>query len=137
MISLISIGIWIGLLIGLSFTEAPLKFLAPNMTLELGLGIGKLVFSALNKMEIILCSVLILSITKNNLSQSYVLLLSILIVLVACQSLWLLPALNKRVDAILLGTHIIKSYHHMLYVGMEVTKLICLPTLFYHIYFNK
>ncbi|MEM0967027.1 MAG: hypothetical protein AAGJ81_12845 [Verrucomicrobiota bacterium] len=42
-------GVWLGLVIGISFLEAPLKFQAPGITLELGLGIGRLVFGALNK----------------------------------------------------------------------------------------
>lgn len=37
----------------ISFVEAPLKFRAPNITLALGLGIGKLVFQMLNRIEIV------------------------------------------------------------------------------------
>ena len=52
--------IWFGLVGGISFIETPLKFRAPNITLALGLGIGRIVFSALNKVEIALafCSFL-------------------------------------------------------------------------------
>ena len=32
---LLVLGIWIGMLIGISFVEAPLKFRAPNITLPL------------------------------------------------------------------------------------------------------
>jgi len=46
---LLILGAWLGMILGISFLEAPLKFQAPNMTLVLGLGVGKLVFSALNK----------------------------------------------------------------------------------------
>ena len=49
---LLMLGVWLGMLLGISFMEAPLKFRAPNMTIALGLGIGQLVFSALNKVEI-------------------------------------------------------------------------------------
>ena len=52
-VALLIIGIWIGMLLGISFLEAPLKFRAPNMTTSLGLGIGQLVFGALNKIELV------------------------------------------------------------------------------------
>ena len=37
---LLMTGIWLGLLIDLSFIEAPLKFKAPEITIELGFEIG-------------------------------------------------------------------------------------------------
>jgi hypothetical protein len=46
--------LWIGLVLGISFIEAPLKFQVPGVTLKIGLGIGKLVFQNFNKIEIIL-----------------------------------------------------------------------------------
>ncbi len=59
--------IWCGMLLGISFIEAPLKFQAPNITLGLGLGIGRLVFFALNKFEIAFALILLVTffITKN------------------------------------------------------------------------
>src|SRR5699024_12458385 len=39
---------WIGLIIGISFIAAPLKFTAPGITIPLGLGIGRRVFLAMN-----------------------------------------------------------------------------------------
>ena len=43
--------VWTGMIAGISFLETPLKFRAPGVTLPLGLGIGQLVFRALNKTE--------------------------------------------------------------------------------------
>ena len=43
--------IWAGFIGAISFMESWLKFRAPNLTMPVGLGIGKLVFSALNKVE--------------------------------------------------------------------------------------
>ena len=42
-----------------SFLETPLKFRAPGITLPLGLGIGRLVFRALNTVELVLAAALI------------------------------------------------------------------------------
>lgn len=44
--------LWAGLVLGLSFIETPLKFRAPGITRELGLGIGSLVFTTLNRIEL-------------------------------------------------------------------------------------
>lgn len=42
---------WLGMVLGISFLEAPLKFRAPGVTVALGVGIGRLVFRALNIVE--------------------------------------------------------------------------------------
>ena len=50
--------------------ESSLKFRAPGITIPLGLGIGRLVFNVLNKIEWVLATLIIcnLILTKNNLS---------------------------------------------------------------------
>ena len=45
---------WLGMVLAISFLEAPLKFRAPGVTLPLGLGIGRIVFRALNLVEAVL-----------------------------------------------------------------------------------
>ena len=54
--------VWLGMLLGISFLEAPLKFRAPGITLPLGLGIGRLVFRALNAAEHALAATLTLAV---------------------------------------------------------------------------
>ncbi|WP_373865557.1 MULTISPECIES: hypothetical protein [Pseudonocardia] len=46
--------VWVGMVLAISFIEAPLKFRAPGITTVLGLGIGRLVFRALNIAELVL-----------------------------------------------------------------------------------
>jgi hypothetical protein len=53
--------IWLGMVLAISFLEAPLKFRAPNVTLQIGLGIGRLVFRALNTVEVVLAIVILVS----------------------------------------------------------------------------
>ncbi len=48
--------VWLGMVLAISFIEAPLKFRAPGVTLQIGLGIGRLVFRALNGVELLLAS---------------------------------------------------------------------------------
>ena len=48
---IICIFLWSGFICAISFMESWLKFRAPGLTMPVGLNIGKLVFSALNKVE--------------------------------------------------------------------------------------
>ncbi|MBQ0896551.1 hypothetical protein KBX37_26255 [Micromonospora sp. U56] len=48
--------LWLGMVIAISLIEAPLKFRAPGVSLPIGLGIGRLVFRALNAVEFVLLS---------------------------------------------------------------------------------
>ena len=51
--------VWLGMVLAISFLEAPLKFRAPNVTLQIGLGIGRLVFRALNTAEVAFALVIV------------------------------------------------------------------------------
>src|SRR4051794_8321171 len=46
--------VWLGMVLAISFVEAPLKFRAPGVTLQIGLGIGRMVFRVLNGIEVAL-----------------------------------------------------------------------------------
>lgn len=50
---------WLGMVLAISFLEAPLKFRAPGVTVPIGLGIGRRVFRALNRVEAVLAVVVI------------------------------------------------------------------------------
>jgi len=136
LIILLIIGIWIGMVLGISFLEAPLKFQAPNMTLSLGLGIGKLVFSALNKIEIIFSVITFIWLVVNFNKLTWLAKGSILFVLiiVLIQSLYLLPILNARVEQILQGNEVEKTPHHLYFVFLEILKVISLIFSFIKIY---
>lgn len=83
---------WIGFVCAISFLEAWLKFRAPGVTLPIGLGIGRLVFAALNKVEWVFAITILFSnirtVRKISISPFYIITLLFLIV----QTLWLLPA---------------------------------------------
>lgn len=52
---------WLGMVMGISFLEAPLKFRAPGITVPLGVGIGRLVFRAMNIVEGVFGAVLLVT----------------------------------------------------------------------------
>jgi len=125
LIILLILGIWSGMVLGISFIEAPLKFQAPDITLTLGLGIGKLVFGALNKVEIVF-SILLLGIVGyqyQRLDNLILVIVSLLIGIIAIQSIWLFPILNARIDALQQGLSPAKTNHHFYYVAMEILKV--------------
>ena len=126
-IGISSIFIWIGFLLAISFLEAWLKFQAPGVTLSIGLGIGQLVFNALNKVEWILSLSCILSVICNNsLANGIKLLIIVPILLVLIQTFWLLPALDIRAIKIIQGEFVPKNNLHYYYVISEIIKLIFL-----------
>lgn len=119
--------IWIGFICAISFMEAWLKFQAPNITTALGLGIGQLVFSALNKVELFLGSsiiVLVLSQIKKSKNISIYFIIAFIILLL--QTFWLLPALNERAIKIIQGNTLPKSPLHFVFVALEIIKVISL-----------
>lgn len=139
LIILLILGIWLGMILGISFLEAPLKFQAPNITLTLGLGIGKIVFTALNKVEMIFSVLLLgwLAFQFKNLNTVVLILLIFLILLLAIQSFWLLPILNERVENLLNGIKVAKTNHHFYYVAFEIIKVGLLIFGFIKIYHHE
>ena len=122
---IISVFTWVGFLGGISFLEAWLKFRAPGVTLPIGLGIGKLVFGALNKIELILATLISIGIFKMNdfsLSSHFPILLVMGCLLI--QTFYLLPVLDARADAIIAGTPPPASKAHIIYIIGEVLKMI-------------
>lgn len=127
-VAIAAVFIWIGFVGAISFMEAWLKFRAPGITLPLGLGIGRLVFGALNKVELVLSTVLIASMLFSGVKEfewkHLFFIIPFLIVIV--QSLWLLPALDVRAEMHIQGQEVAASNLHFYYVGLEVVKITCL-----------
>lgn len=136
LIILLILGIWSGMVLGISFLEAPLKFQAPNITLTLGLGIGKLVFGALNKVEIVF-SLLLLGLVGHqfrHLDNPILVIIGLLVSIIIIQSIWLFPILDARIDALQQGLTPVKTNHHFYYVALEVLKVGALIYGFIKIY---
>ena len=125
-IALISTFLWIGFVCAISFLEAWLKFKAPGVTLPIGLGIGRLVFSALNKIEWVFAIAITANLIFNKwqwtqLNSSFLL---IPIILLSIQTFWLLPALDARAELRIQGASVTPSNLHFYFVGFELIKVI-------------
>ena len=136
---LLMLGIWLGMVLGISFLEAPLKFRAPNITLTLGLGIGKLVFTALNKFESVFAVLLMAwgAFQYKSLNTALLVALGLLVLLIVLQSFWLLPILSTRADQLIAGVEVAKTNHHFYYVAMEIIKVGLLLFSFIKIYHHE
>lgn len=116
--------LWIGFVGAISFMEAWLKFRAPGITVPLGLGIGRLVFHALNKMEWIFVILIAANLLWSGFSMSWTKLFILLpILILAAQTVWLLPALDMRAEMHIQGQAAPDSSLHFVYVAMEVVKV--------------
>lgn len=122
--------LWLGFVGAISFMEAWLKFRAPGITLPLGLGIGRLIFHALNIVEwIFLIGILINLYLRHGFSyQPFYLWLIIPAVLLILQTVWLLPILDTRAEMHIQGKMVPPSKIHLVYVLFEVLKVSCLIT---------
>lgn len=122
--------VWFGLIGGISFMETPLKFTAPNITLALGLGIGRVVFHALNLIEIALAALMIISFIAARPKGKFAFYsFTAIAILLLLQTVWLLPALDARATEIINGQNVPDSYLHFVYIAFDAIKFILLFAL--------
>jgi hypothetical protein len=121
--------VWIGLLAGLSFIEAPLKFRAPGVTLALGLGIGRLVFRVLHAVQVGIALVMLVFLVVGARAGIPALAatgLALAVVLLIAQLVLVQPRLTRRSNAVLAGEDAPRSRAHHAYVALELLKLLAL-----------
>lgn len=118
--------VWLGMILAISFLEAPIKFRAPGITVPLGVGIGRLVFRALNACEAALAlGIAIALATGPHRAVTVVLFVSAALALLAC------VVLRRVMDRRVIGdaaTHAIseempKHNLHFAYIGVELLKV--------------
>lgn len=127
---------WAGFVSSISFMEAWLKFRADGVTLNIGLSIGKKIFTALNRTEwafFFIYALLGFYPFKIRFEARTIVSLLIFFILFT-QTFYLLPQLNNRVVLLLEGKNIEKSFHHIYFGSLEILKvgfLIWLSFLWY------
>jgi hypothetical protein len=122
---------WWGAVLAVSFLETPLKFRAPGITVPLGLGIGRLVFRALNGLELLLALAVVVGLTtaRPGPSGATWLLLATLLAVLLTQVTVVRPRLDRRAAAVIAGEELPASRLHLGYIAGEVVKLLALPAL--------
>jgi hypothetical protein len=121
---------WWGAILAISGLETPLKFKAPGITVPLGLGIGRLVFRALNAVEIVLAAAVTAGIVSSSRAGpgAWSLLATVVTILLV-QTVLLRPALDRRAAALIAGCPPEPSRLHVLYIVGEAVKILALPAL--------
>jgi hypothetical protein len=118
--------VWLGMVLAISFLEAPLRFRAPNVTLQIGLGIGRLVFRALNTMEVGFALVILAIVAAGPTPARIAVAFSVAFAALAIQSIAVRPRLTRRSDKVLAGLDAPRSRGHYVYVALEMVKAVAL-----------
>lgn len=123
--------VWLGMVLAISFLEAPLKFRAPGVTIPIGLGIGRIVFRALNAVEAVLALAVIAVVAAGSPSTAAATLTAVAAAVLLAQLAAVRPLLNRRSDAVLAGEDpaLHRSRAHLYYVALEVVKVAALIAL--------
>jgi hypothetical protein len=118
--------VWLGMVLAISFLEAPLKFRAPDVTLRVGLGIGRIVFRALNAAEAVLAVILVVALAVDPPDAGGLGVLLAAVVILLAQLVAVRPRLTRRSDAVLAGADAPRSRAHHVYIALESLKVIAL-----------
>ena len=118
---------WLGLVVGISFLEAPVKFTAPSLPRPVGLDVGRHVFTALNRTELVLALLVAgawwMAQPRRAVTSSLGLVGGVLLI----QTLWLLPTLKGQAATIIEGGSVAgPNYVHVAYGLLEGAKVVAL-----------
>jgi hypothetical protein len=120
--------VWLGMVLAISFLEAPLKFRAPGVTLAVGVGIGRLVFRALNLVEAVLAAAWLVAVIAGSAATGALVAGAIAVGILIVQVAVIRPGLTRRSNRILAGESAPRSRGHYAYVAAEVVKVAALVT---------
>lgn len=113
-----------GAIVAISFLEAPLKFLAPGITIPLGLGIGRLVFTALNVLAGVVLLVLTGVSARAKAGRTSAVLLGALWIVFLVEVAVIRPVLNHRSDLVIAGSAAPGTdWAHYAYIVADLTML--------------
>ena len=124
--------LWLSFVLAISFMEAPLKFQAPSLTLPVALEIGYIVFHALNLVEIICATLIIAATYSGPVSRKTTLFATGVVIILAIQTVLLFTELDARTLAIINRAETASMPYHIVYMGMEVAKLLALIALAFY-----
>lgn len=114
---------WFGMTAGISLLATPVRFTAPSMTRAVGLDVGRVVFTALNKAELVALVILLIVVRSSGRARQWWGVCGVLALIVLAQSVWLLPELAARAQMVATGIEPPKSYLHAAYSTLELAKL--------------
>ena len=117
---------WIGMLIGISFIATPVKFRVTSLTCPIALEVGRMTFHVFSRIEWLLAALLLGAEAMANGAAWRWPIAALAAAIVFLQSIWLLPALDRRVAGVISGETLAPSYAHQVYGALEGLKLLAL-----------
>ncbi|PXX96855.1 hypothetical protein DF185_19640 [Marinifilum breve] len=123
--------IWAGFILAISFMEAWVKFRAESLDTPTALDVGMHVFGALNFVERIFTAIMLVYLFVYYADKVVVVTGITIFTFIVAQSGYLLPELNEHAQLIMQGMQPEKSSVHIMYIVMEVIKLLALFVLGY------
>jgi hypothetical protein len=115
--------VWLGMVLAISFLEAPLKFRAPGVDLPTGLAIGRLVFRALNIAELVLAAGLVAAVLAGGAPGGIMASAGVAALVLVVQVAGVRPRLARRADRVLAGADVPRSASHHAYIVLEIVKV--------------
>jgi hypothetical protein len=115
--------LWVGMTIGISMIATPVRFTAQTITRPIALDVGRVVFAALNKAELLALVVLLIVVRISGRATRYWGFCGALALILIAQSVWLIPELSERTQMIINGSEPPKSYAHAIYSSLELAKI--------------
>lgn len=115
--------LWVGITVGISLIATPVRFTAASITRPVALDVGRVVFTALNKAEIVALILLLLVVRIAGLSRKWWAVCALLALIVIAQGVWLIPELAARTDIIMSGGEPPPSFAHAVYSSLELIKI--------------
>ena len=114
---------WLGMTVGITMIATPVRFSAESITRPVALDVGRVVFAALNKVELLALVLLLVVVRVSGRSRNLWAWCSVLVLIVVAQGAWLIPELAARTDIILAGREPPPSYVHAIYSTLELAKV--------------
>ncbi len=124
--------LWLGMVLAISFLEAPLKFRAPGLDLRVGLALGRIVFRALNRVEVAWLIVIVVCLVVARPAPIAAALTAAGGALPVLPFVLVRPRLNRRSNQVLAGSDAGtqgRSHAHHVYVALEAAKVVVLIAL--------
>jgi hypothetical protein len=114
---------WLGMTIGVSLIATPMRFAAESITRPVALDVGRVVFAAFNKAELLALVLLLVVVRVSDRTRDLWAWCSALVLILVAQGAWLIPELAARTDIILAGAEPPPSHAHAIYSTLELAKM--------------
>ncbi len=101
----------------------PVRFTASTVTTPVALDVGRVVFAALNKTELVALVILLIIVRVSGAAARLWAVCGALALIVLAQNAWLMPELSARTDIVIRGGDLPPSYAHAIYSTLELLKI--------------